>query len=127
MPAVLKYRPRGYADEPALFGKTDKIGWNPAPPGEEPLLVAAQQQHRVSMLIAEQISQQYGSVQRYAQAIGIDYQRFTKMLRGVALMRLEDVTTARLHLGTTIPLLVGEDCPTRQKEASLPGTACGKR
>jgi len=99
-----RYRPRRYTSEPSVFGKAATIAWLPAPSGSEDQHLAAKMQHFWARAIATEAKRRHGSIKGYAQAVGVDYQRLTKILRGEAVMRLEDIASARLHLGSAIPL-----------------------
>ena len=44
----------------------------------------------------------FGSIGRYAEAIGQTPDRLRKVLRGEAVMQLEDLAAARIHLGVRI-------------------------
>jgi hypothetical protein len=46
---------------------------------------------------------QYGSVAKYAEIFGLGYDRLTKILRGVEIMRLEDIARAQRHLDVESP------------------------
>jgi len=98
-----RYRPRRYSAEPSVFGKARAIAWLPVPPGSEDQHLAAQMQHVYAVAIATEAKSRYGSLKGYARAVDVDYQRLAKILRGEAVMRLEDIASARLHLGPAIP------------------------
>jgi len=100
-----RYRPRRYTSEPFAFGKAATIAWLPVPLGSEDQHLAAQMQHFYARAIATEAKRRYGSLKGYALAVSVDYQRLTKILRGEAVMRLEDIASARLHLGPTIPVV----------------------
>lgn len=68
-------------------------------------------QNAYAVAIRAEVRRHYSSLKEYAQTAGVDYQRLTKMLRGEAIMRLEDIASAHRHLGITIsvPGQVGLD------------------
>lgn len=98
-----RYRPRRYTSEPAAFGKAANIQWGPVASGSEDQADAAKMQHFYAKVIADEAKRQYGSIKRYARVAGVDYQRLTKILRGEAVMRFEDIASARRQLGDAIP------------------------
>lgn len=98
-----RYRPRTYTTEPAAFGKAATIAWPSVPRSGEARLLAAQVQHHCAVAITREAKAQYVTLKKYARRAGVDYQRLTKILRGEAVMRLEDMANARLHLGDAIP------------------------
>lgn len=113
-----RYRPRRYTSEPDVFGKGATIDWLPAAPGTEEQHLAAQMQHCWAVAITTEVKSRYGSLKGYAKAANVDYQRLTKILRGDAVMRLEDIASARLHLGVAVALgpLTEDSEPTEDGE-----------
>lgn len=103
-----RFRPHQFTSEPDAFGKAAIITWLPAGPGGEDQLMASQFQHTYAVAIRAEARRRYGSLKEYAKAAGVDYQRLTKLLRGEAIMRLEDVASARRHLGAAIPTPVAD-------------------
>lgn len=97
-----RYVPREFANDPDAFGKAAELRWRV---GEvDPVrLDAARLQHEIAVFIRAAARQRYGSVAAYAEATGQSSDRLTKILRGAAVLQIEDLAAARLHLG----LLVG--------------------
>lgn len=98
-----RYQPRRYTDEPAGFGKVEGIQWKPVKAGAEDQHRAAQLQHAWAVLIRRAAERQYGSLAKYADAVGISYDRLTKIMRGTEIMRLEDIAQAQRYLGVESP------------------------
>ena len=100
-----RFQPRRYTDEPQVFGKARNITWRVAGSDHDATqLVASQMQHDYAVAIRYAIADSpYRTVKGYAQATGADYQRLSKVLRGEAIMRLEDIADAHRHLGVLLP------------------------
>lgn len=130
-----KYRPRDYSDEPKGFGYFAKMGWKKVPAivdaghSEEGLkqrrqaaeLVASQMQHRYAIRIRARLRtrdpERPQSIKEFAALANMRPDRVSKMLRGVVVMRLDDIAIADVLLGK-----VGEfaqDSPA--SSASYPG------
>ena len=95
-----RYRPRSYTTEENAFGKALNIHW--VTPGNRPEavhLTAAQLQHRYAVRINRRLRDLGKSLREYSVMTGVSYDRMTKVLRGEAVMRLEDITEAQLMLG----------------------------
>lgn len=101
-----RFQPRRYSTEPDVFGKARHIEWRDLSSGDEGVqLVASQIQHDFAVAIRDAVrTAGYSGIKAYAQATGADYQRLSKVLRGEAIMRLEDIADAHLHLGIAVPL-----------------------
>ena len=56
-------------------------------------------QHRYAVRIAKRSRTKYGSLKGYAEAAGLNYDRLSKIIRGEALMRFEDLANAERMLG----------------------------
>ena len=99
-------RPSSFAKFYFEFGQQSIIDWNPVRSGTsaEVQLLAAQLQHTYAVVIRNAAIAKYRSLKKYADAAGVDYQRTTKILRGDAVMRLEDIATAHHYLNLKIPL-----------------------
>jgi hypothetical protein len=99
-----RFHPRCYTVEPGVFGKARMIGWCQATSAEdETKLMASQIQHAYAVRIRDLAVDRYGDLKSYADATGTDYQRLAKVLRGEAIMRLEDIAEAHRHLGVPLP------------------------
>lgn len=98
-----RYRPASYTSEPQLFGKALTLDWPELDPAAssstQDQARASLRQHHMAFRIQDAVRRQHGSVQEYASVYGINYQRLTGMLRGVVVMRLEDVANAERNLG----------------------------
>ena len=93
-----RYRPRVYCAEPDAFGRASTVDWNVPESGEETRTEAARLQHHYAVRIRREARNRYGSVSRYAETIGQTADRLGKILRGEAVMQLEDIAAARIHL-----------------------------
>jgi hypothetical protein len=91
-------RPRRYTTEPSAFGKAATIGWVEAhnEPEADRLLAA---QHQYAVRINARVRVKFGSLEGYAEAAGLSYDGISKIVRGEALMRLEDLANAERVLG----------------------------
>lgn len=58
---------------------------------------------RLGRPIRRAAERQYGSLARYADAVGLSYDRLTKIMRGTEIMRLEDIAQAQRYLGVESP------------------------
>jgi hypothetical protein len=96
-----KYVPRQYLRLPSMFGRPSPyLQWAiPATVDEAVKLRAAQLQHEFSIRIREGLAARGSSKQNYAIAAGMSYDRFIKVLRGEAVMRIDDIAQADLLLG----------------------------
>lgn len=95
-------RPSRYTSEPYVFGKAATIAWLPAAPGTKEQLLAAQMQHYLALAINTAAKSRYGSLTVYAKVANVKYRRLTRILRGDVVMRLEDIASARRHLGIDV-------------------------
>lgn len=99
-----RFRPRWYTPDPKLFGKAPVIRWNDAVTDQQATqVVASRIQHDYASAIRAAADQQHGNLKAYAEATDADYQRLTRVLRGDAIMRLEDIADAHRHLGVALP------------------------
>ncbi|WP_157157600.1 hypothetical protein [Diaminobutyricimonas sp. LJ205] len=95
-----RYRPRDYAFDDFTFGSSEALHWKtPAYPGEAVLIRAAQLQHLYATRIRRAAILRFGSVRAYAAAVGDSVNRVSRVLRGTAVMRLEDIARAESVLG----------------------------
>jgi hypothetical protein len=105
-----RFHPRCYTAEPGVFGKARMIRWCQTASGpDETQLIASQIQHAYAVKIRELAVRRYGDLKRYADATDTDYQRLAKVLRGEAIMRLEDIADAHRHLGISLPEITDAD------------------
>ena len=95
-----RYKPRDYCLEPELFGKRFELTWCEVEERENARLAAAQLQNEYAVFIRHQVRTQKKTLEVYAKAAGVSYDRLMKMLRGDVIMRLEDIGMAHylLHL-----------------------------
>lgn len=99
-----RFKPRTFTFEPAAFGKARSIRWKPVENEQRAQLLSSKMQHYYAYEIQRAIrSSTYGTVKAYATEAGVEYQRFTKVLRGDAIMRLEDVALAYDILRLPLP------------------------
>ena len=99
-----RFTPRRYTTDPDLFGKARVIGWQSELRSvhEQDRLAAAQMQHHYAFEIRRRAREKYKSMNQYAQTCGVSYDRLAKVLRGDAIMRLEDIAQAERLLGKFI-------------------------
>jgi hypothetical protein len=102
--------------EPLGFGKVESIRWvEPESATDADRILASKLQHGYAFRINRRLREIGKSVRDYADMTGIGYDRITKVLRGEAVMRLEDVAQAeRLLHGITT-----ED-PTDKMDSAAP-------
>jgi hypothetical protein len=97
---VARFKPRSYTSEPDSFGKAAVIDWIvPADPTEQDRQWAARLQHTSAVVINRRLRDLHKTVKDYSDMTGIGYDRLTKVLRGEAVIRLEDVSQAERLLG----------------------------
>lgn len=95
-----RFRPREFCAEPAAYGRASVVSWVEA--SDEQRAEAARLQHECAVRIRTEAMARFGSIGRYAEAIGQTPDRLRKVLRGEAVMQLEDLAAARIHLGVRI-------------------------
>lgn len=95
-----RFRPREFCAEPAAYGRAKVVSWVKA--SDEQRAEAARLQHECAVRIRTEAMARFGSIGRYAEAIGQTPDRLRKVLRGEAVMQLEDLAAARIHLGVRI-------------------------
>lgn len=124
-----RFKPRHYTTEPENFGRTEWIGWVGADdePGkvrstdEWVRIATAKRQHQCAVAIRTMAVEQFGSLKAYARECDMPYDRFSKVMRGVAIMRLEDIAQAEcvlgeiLTVGSTLNLNGGEMAPPTRR------------
>ena len=94
-----RFQPRRYPADSRAFGRTEQIDWVPVQPGTEDQHLASQFQHDWVVLIRLAARRKYGSLKGYANATGQNYNRVARVMRGEAIMRLEDIAVADRTLG----------------------------
>ena len=110
-----RFRPADCTEEPAGFGKIETLRWKsleeiaatltPEVHEEERVrtatafLGAAQYQHRYARRIRARMNAKNHNAKSYAAVAGLRYDRLVKVLRGHAIMRLEDIAAADSILG----------------------------
>jgi hypothetical protein len=97
-----KYRPRDWAapEDRKLFGKTDEISWlEGASAADLSKIDASRLQHVLTVMIRKRLREKGYTVRSYAERAGISYDRMAKVIRGEAVMRLEDLADVELILG----------------------------
>jgi hypothetical protein len=99
-----KFRPCDWAVDPQLFGRGAVIAWREAD-GDAELreLGTAKLQHMWAVRIRRRLSDKNLKLSAYAELSGSKYDRLSKVLRGVVLMRLEDLADAHRHLPRFLP------------------------
>ena len=95
-----RFKPRAYTTEPNAFGKAANLGWiTPTTDEETDLCRTAQLQHSYAVRINRRLREMDKTVRDYSRMTGIGYDRLAKVLRGDAIMRLEDIAQAERLLG----------------------------
>ncbi|MFF2296537.1 hypothetical protein [Arthrobacter sp. NPDC058127] len=91
------------------FGKDAEITWlDGTTELEVSRINAARLQHDLARKITGRLRDKGHSIRSYAALTGIGYDRMAKVLRGEAVMRLEDVSDAERLLGEIVHPLLGE-------------------
>lgn len=115
-----RYVPRDYALEPLHFGSLWKFAnWRDDCTSDVDLdrLRASKAQHVYAYQIRLSIHlSSFASTKAFAESNGLNYARFSRMLRGEIVMRLEDVATAERLLPGVF------DVQVSQKRRSPPAT-----
>lgn len=92
--------PRDFTDEPNSFGRARTLKWKHVETLEMgTLLLASRWQHEYALRIRHRIHATKSNLKTYAGEAGTSYDRLGKMLRGVIVMRLEDIAVADIVLG----------------------------
>ena len=95
--------PREYAKDPWAFGHADNLVWKTATsPAEATKIISAQLQHRYAIRIRDRLRKNGRGLRAYAAVAGTSYDRATKVLRGITIMRLDDIAAAEQILGNVI-------------------------
>ena len=105
-----RFQPRLMAaprDRP-YFGKVAGISWLEGGTAlEEKRIATARLQHAFAVKITDRLRDRGHNVRSYAKLAGVSYDRMAKVLRGEALMRLEDLADAERLLGLIVPTSLG--------------------
>jgi len=131
--STARYRPRDFATDPDAFGKGTKLQWVPKPTYDDETTWAeltreqfeqrtqlerwtrgavhkeasrwgaAQIQHNFALAIRTAIKAKGWTVKRYAQEVGAEYDRISRILRGTVVMTFDDVIAADQTLGGIYP------------------------
>jgi hypothetical protein len=108
-----RYVPRDYALEPLHFGSLrNRAHWRDDCTSDADLdrLRAARVQHGYSYRIRLAIrSSKFETAKAFAEGHGLNYARFSRMLRGEIVMRFEDVATAERLLPGVFEYRVSRD------------------
>lgn len=89
------------------FGKVAEISWlQGSSEAEASQIEAARLQHALALKITGRLRERGYSIRAYADLAGVGYDRMAKVLRGEALMRLEDVSDAERLLGAVVQPLI---------------------
>lgn len=103
-----RFQPRLMAvpSERYRFGKVVEISWLEGSTKLEGKQIAtARLQHDLAVKIMRRLRNMGQNIRGYAELADVSYDRMAKVLRGEALMRLEDVTDAEQILGVRAGLL----------------------
>ena len=94
-----RFQPRDYASG-SDFGMYAGIGWKKSVSDKEcDRIDAARLQHMYAVAIRSKARARFKTVRAYADTCGVSYDRMAKVLRGEAIMRLEDIAQAERILG----------------------------
>lgn len=89
------------------FGKTVEISWLEGRTAlEKKRIATARLQHAFAVKITSTLRDKGQNIRVYSELAGVSYDRMAKVLRGEALMRLEDVADAEELLGSIVPPLL---------------------
>ena len=96
-----RFVPRRSSLEPDSFGRSELIAWKDSPSRSAiDRLEAARLQHAYAVVIRRSARSKFKTVGAYAEICGASYDRMAKILRGEAIMRLEDIAQAHRILGS---------------------------
>ena len=124
-----RYVPKTYTVTPAKFGDLGRPlvwreigeGIDDVPLDEQDWLRAAQIQDQFARRTRERLG---GSIKEFVKVNELNYKRFTQMLRGEIVMKLEDIAMAERLLGVRSPwqlTLQSELTAQRDKEQGASG------
>lgn len=107
-----RYAPRDCAVDQARFGKADELTWKTSEAlmaiypkladtetRARALLLAAKLQHHYVLRIRKRLKETRTEAKSFAADAGIGYDRMVKVLRGAAILRLEDLAMADVLIG----------------------------
>ena len=107
-----RYAPRDCAVDHALYGKADDLAWKTSEAlmaiypkiadtetRARALLLAAKLQHHYVLRIRQRLRVAGTTMKSFAADAGIGYDRLVKVLRGAAILRLEDLAMADVLIG----------------------------
>jgi hypothetical protein len=113
-----RFKPRAYTAEPNAFGKAANVRWiSAATDSDADLCLAAQLQHTYAVRINLRLRDMKKSVRDYSHMTGIGYDRLAKVLRGDAIMRLEDIAQAERLLGKIL-----DSCDSGHEQSGSAGS-----
>jgi len=97
------YEPRTYAKQPKLFGSESIMQWKPTPNDASDTTVdqvsASKRQHIIALAIHRALAKKGTSMRSYAASHPeITYTRFAAVMRGEAIMKLDDIANAERNL-----------------------------
>lgn len=86
------------------FGKVVEMSWLEGGTDlEDKRIATARLQHALAVKINGRLREKGLNIRSYAELAAVSYDRMAKVLRGEALMRLEDVADAQRLLGSIVP------------------------
>jgi hypothetical protein len=104
------------------FGRVVAIKWrSAASPTEADQLGAAQLQHLYACRITQQLKRRGESIREYSVRTRVGYDRLAKVLRGEAVMRLEDIAQAQRLLGGILSGVRGKTSRTNGANGRMSG------
>lgn len=96
-----RFRPKDFAEHPHEFGREETIRWREVTEDDRRRQRAAVIQHWFAFCVREAMrSEGRGTVKGLARVAGVSYDRMARVLRGDAIMRLEDIAAADLAFST---------------------------
>ena len=93
-------KPRDFAVEARMFGKSRDIQWKADFPTSS--LIAAEAQHRCALEMRQAIKEKYGSIKEYCEETSQGYQHITQVLRGASAMSADDIGHAVASLEISV-------------------------
>lgn len=113
-----RFRPKDYAVDPHEFGRTEEPEWRTVPEDEAHRLRAAVIQHWFALSVRDAMKRESGTLKALARRAGVSYDRMSRVLRGDAIMRLEDIAAADLlfrtyfqHVDAYLPAMSVREVP----------------
>lgn len=98
-----RYIPRNFASDPEGFGKVQDLRWKRPKDVATDEQLASMMQHRWAYTIRKEIKRRGLTMTVFCKRTALSYQRFTSILRGSAVMRLDDIAAAHRHLELDTP------------------------